>query len=130
MVRTQSPPETVSELVKEVSEDVRQLVADEVALAKAELKATAFRGLRLAAGAVLALVGLAVMALFALITLVEWRPNHALVAGLIAAVGLLLAFGGGLVIWLNRRLLPLPETRASLVEDLDWLRGLSRRGRR
>ncbi|MGH7610253.1 MAG: phage holin family protein [Candidatus Dormibacteria bacterium] len=129
MVHPEAPAESVSELMREVSQEVRHLVTDEIALAKAEMKATAMRGLRAALGAALALIGTGVMAVFALVTLVEWRPDHALVAGLVAAAGLVSLLGGGLVIWINRRLWPFSQTKASLEEDLDWARRLSKRAR-
>ncbi len=115
------------ELVQGLSNDVRQLVTDEVALAKAELKAAMWRGLRVALGAVVAVLGASLFVFFALLTLVEWQPNHTLVAGLVGLAGLVLILGGAAVIWANRRLWPFRETKASLEEDLEWARRLSKR---
>ncbi|MGH7642108.1 MAG: phage holin family protein [Candidatus Dormibacteria bacterium] len=121
------PEQTVVELVQGLSNDVRQLVTDEVALAKAELKAAMWRGLRVALGAVVAVLGASLFVFFALLTLVEWQPNHTLVAGLVGLAGLVLILGGAAVIWANRRLWPFRETKASLEEDLEWARRLSKR---
>lgn len=129
MASPEAPEQTVTELVHGLTSDVRQLVSDEVALAKAELKAAFRRAIRVALGAVAALLGLGVLLIFALVTLVEWQPNHTLVAGIVALAGLLLLFLGGIVIWINRRLWPFKETRASLEEDLQWARRLSKRVR-
>jgi uncharacterized membrane protein YqjE len=127
MVTPEVPEQSVSELVHGLTEDVRQLVTDEVALAKAELKAALRRAIRVAIGAAVALLGTAVFLIFALVALVEWLPNHTLVAGVIAAAGLLLLLLGPLMIWRNRRLWPFKETKASLEEDLEWARRLSKR---
>lgn len=120
----------VSELVHSLTEDLRQLVTDEVALARAELGETLRRALRALIGALAALLGAAVMLGFALVTLVEWLPNHTLVAGLVAAAGLLLVAAGAATLFVNRRLIPFVITRRSLQEDLEWARQQSRRARR
>ncbi|MGC1184346.1 MAG: phage holin family protein [Candidatus Dormiibacterota bacterium] len=129
MASPEAPEQTVTDLVHGLTGDVRQLVTDEVALAKAELKAALKRAIRVALGAVVALLGLGVLLIFALVTLVEWQPNHTLVAGIVAMVGLLLLLLGGVVVWINRRLWPFKETKASLEEDLAWARRLSKRVR-
>lgn len=126
----QPSEEPVSELVRGITEEVRQLVADEVALAKAEVGETLRRGLKALIGAVTALVGGAIMLGFALVTLVVWIPNHTLVAGLVAAVGLLLVLAGGGLIVVNRHLMPFTVTRKTLQEDLEWARRQSRRAHR
>lgn len=127
MVSPDAPEQTVVELVHGLTGDVRQLVTDEVALAKAELKAALRRAIRVALGAVVALLGLGVFLIFALVTLVEWQPNHTLVAGVVAVAGLVLLLLGGVVIRTNRRLWPFKETKASLEEDFEWARQLSKR---
>lgn len=113
-----------------ITEEVRQLVADEVALAKAEIGDTMKRGLKALAGALAAIIGGAIMLGFALVTLVVWIPNHTLVAGLIAAVGLLLVMAGAMLIVVNRHLMPFTVTRRTLQEDLEWARRQSRRAHR
>ena len=127
-----SPPaeESLAELVDSLTQDLRQLVADEVGLAKADVKESLHRGLRALVGAAVAVLGLSLMLPFALVTLVEWLPNHTLVAGLIAAVGLLLVVAGGGVIFANRRLIPLVLTRRTVQEDLEWARLQTRRTHR
>ncbi|HVB53695.1 MAG TPA: phage holin family protein [Candidatus Acidoferrales bacterium] len=129
MVSPEAPEQTVVELVHGLTDDVRQLVTDEVALAKAELKAAVRRGIRVALGAVVAMLGASLFLIFALATLVEWQPNHTLVAGVIGLVGLALLLVGAVVIWANRRLWPFKATKASLEEDLEWARRLSKRVR-
>ncbi|HUY09424.1 MAG TPA: phage holin family protein [Candidatus Dormibacteraeota bacterium] len=129
MVSPEVPEQTVVELVHSLTDDVRQLVTDELALAKAELKGAVRRAIRIAIGAVVALLGVGLFLIFALVTLVEWQPNHTLVAGVVGAVGLVLLLLGSAVIWANRRLWPFKETRASLEGDLEWARRLSKRAR-
>ncbi len=127
-----SPPaeESVSDLVESLTRDLRQLVTDELQLAKSEAKDTLRRGLRALIGLALAILGLSLMVPFALVTLVEWIPNHTLVAGLIAAVGLLMVGAGGAVVFANRRLIPLVLTRKTVQEDLEWARLQTRRTHR
>jgi len=129
MPSPEAPEQTVVELVHGLTDDVRQLVTDEIALAKAELKAAARRGIRVAIGALLAMLGAGILLIFALVTLVEWLPNHTFVAGLVGLAGLVLVLLGGLLVWANRHLWPFKETKASLEEDLEWARRLSRRAR-
>ena len=127
-----SPPaeESVSDLVESLTRDLRQLVTDELQLAKSEAKDTLRRGLRALSGLARAILGLSLMVPFALVTLVEWIPNHTLVAGLIAAVGLLMVGAGGAVVFANRRLIPLVLTRKTVQEDLEWARLQTRRTHR
>lgn len=120
----------MAELVQGLTQDLRQLVSDEVALAKAEAGETLRRALRALVGAALAMLGAALMLGFALVTLVEWIPNHTLVAGLVAAAGLLMVLGGAALIVANRRLIPFVMTRRSVKEDLEWARQQSRRTHR
>lgn len=129
VIAPEVPEQSVAELVQGLGDDVRQLVTDEVALAKSELKAALWRGIRAVVAALVALLGAGLLLVFGLVTLVEWLPNHTLVAGLIGAAGLLLLLAGALVIWANRRLWPFKETKASLEEDLEWARRLSKRAR-
>jgi uncharacterized membrane protein YqjE len=117
-------------MVHGLTEEVHQLVADEVNLAKAELKAAARRGARAAVGAALGLLGAGVFLVFALVTLVEWPPNHTLVAAVVALAGVALLLLGTGVVWANRRLWPFSETKASLEEDLQWARRQNKRVRR
>lgn len=129
MPSPEAPERTVVELVHGLSDDVRQLVNDEIALAKAEIGAAARRGLRVAIGALVAMLGVGVLLIFALVVLVEWIPNHTFVAGMVGLAGLILVLVGGLLVWANRHLWPFKETKASLEEDLEWARRLSRRAR-
>lgn len=129
MPSPEAPERTVVELVHGLTDDVRQLVNDEIALAKAEIRAAARRGLRVAIGALVAMLGVGVLLIFALVVLVEWVPNHTFVAGMVGLAGLILVLVGGLLVWVNRHLWPFKETKASLEEDLEWARRLSRRAR-
>ena len=90
MPSPEAPEQTVVELVHGLTDDVRQLVTDEIALAKSELKAAAHRGIRVAIGALVAMLGAGVLLIFAFVTLVEWLPNHTFVAGLVGLAGLVL----------------------------------------
>ncbi|MDA8333012.1 MAG: phage holin family protein [Candidatus Dormibacteraeota bacterium] len=130
MLDPHSSDEPISQLVQQLGDDLRQLVADEVALAKAELKHTARRGIRVAAGGAVAGVGLGLFAMFALVTLVEWLPNHTLVAGIVALVGLAMLIGGAMVVWANRHLWPFTASKQSLSEDLEWARQQTKRAHR
>lgn len=127
MVSPEAPEQSVGELVHDLTDDVRQLVTDEVALAKSELKAAVRRGIRVAVGAVVVTLGAGLFLIFALVTLVEWQPNHTLVAGVVGMGGIALLLLGTALIWANRRLWPFRETKASLEEDLEWARRLSKR---
>ncbi len=130
MAQTEAPQESVRELVRGLSTEVRELVDAEVALAKAELLATLRRAAWAAGGALLALLGLGIFLLFAVITLVEWLPNHTLVAAMVALAGLILVLAGGLAIWTHRRLSPLNTIKSSLQEDLEWARRQTKRIKR
>ena len=121
MASSPSAEESVSELVESLTRDLRQLVTDELQLAKSEAKDTLRRGLRALIGLALAILGLSLMVPFALVTLV---------AGLIAAVGLLMVGAGGAVVFANRRLIPLVLTRKTVQEDLEWARLQTRRTHR
>ena len=130
MATSPAAEESVAELVESLTRDLRQLVTDELQLAKTEAKDTVRRGLRALIGLALAILGISLMVPFALVTLVEWIPHHTLVAGLIAAVGLLMVGLGGAVIFANRRLIPLVLTRKTVQEDLEWARLQTRRTHR
>ncbi|MHB8325463.1 MAG: phage holin family protein [Candidatus Dormibacteria bacterium] len=122
--------QTVPQLVQDLGGDLRQLVAAEVELAKAEIKQSARRGLRVVLAGAVAALGAMLLLIFGLVTLVEWIPNHTLVAGILGIVGIaLLAVGGG-VVWSNRHLWPFTASQQSLQEDLEWARRLSRRAHR
>jgi hypothetical protein len=114
----------VIELIGQLGEELLRLVHQEIALAKQELR----ESLRLTmSGAILIAVG-ALLALLAvimlLVLLVELVAAHALAAGVLALV-----FGGtaaGLVLVGKARLRvgpperALPQTMASLKEDVAW----------
>jgi hypothetical protein len=130
MSEPDSAEEPVAQLVHQLGDDLRQLVADELALAKAEVKLSARRGIRVAAGGAVAGVGLGLFAMFALVTLVEWLPNHTLVAGIVALVGLAMLIAGAMVVWANRHLWPFTASKQSLSEDLEWARQQTKRAHR
>jgi uncharacterized membrane protein YqjE len=130
MASPKAPEETVSEIVHGLTDEVHQLVADEVNLAKAELKEAGKRGARVVVAAAVGMLGAGVFLVFALVTLVEWLPNHTLVAAMVALVGLALLLVGTAVALANRRLWPFSQTKASLEEDLQWARRQSKRVRR
>lgn len=120
----------MSQLVHSLGDELRQLVVDELSLGKAELKQSAWRGLRLAIAGVVAGVGLSLFLIFALVLIVEWIPNHVLAAAIVALIGLLLLVAGGIVVWSNRHLWPFSASKDSLTEDLEWVRRQSKRAHR
>ncbi|MHB8393492.1 MAG: phage holin family protein [Candidatus Dormibacteria bacterium] len=122
--------EPVSQLVHNLGDELRQLVVDELALAKAELKQSARRGLRVAIAGAVAGVGLSLFLIFALVMVVEWIPNHVLAAAIVALIGLALLAAGGMVVWSNRHLWPFSASKRSLTEDLEWVRHQSKRAHR
>ncbi|MHB1500954.1 MAG: phage holin family protein [Candidatus Dormibacteria bacterium] len=130
MVRSDPSEEPVAQLVHELGDDVRQLAADELALVKAELKRSARRGLRVAIAAVVAGIGFSLFGIFALVTLVEWIPNHTLAAAMVAVAGLVLLLAGAAMVWANRHLWPFTDSKQSLIEDLEWARRQSKRAHR
>lgn len=122
--------ETVPQLVQDLGGELRQLVSAEMELARAELKRSARRGLRVVVAGAVAALGAGMLLIFGLVTLVEWIPNHTLVAGILGILGIaLLAVGAG-VVWSNRHLWPFTASKQSLQEDLEWARRLSRRAHR
>lgn len=122
--------EPVSQLVHNLGDELRQLVVDELALAKAELKQSARRGLRVAIAGAVAGIGLSLFLIFALVMVVEWIPNHVLAAAIVALIGLALLAAGGMVVWSNRHLWPFSASKRSLTEDLEWVRHQSKRAHR
>ena len=130
MARKDLAEDSVPRLVQDLGGDLRQLVAAEVDLAKAEIKQSVRRGLRVVIAGAVAALGAGLLLIFGLVTLVEWIPNHTLVAGILGIIGIaLLAVGGG-VVWSNRHLWPFTASKQSLQEDLEWARQLSRRAHR
>ncbi len=77
-----------------------------------------------------ALLGAGILLIFGLVVLVEWIPNHTLVAGIVALAGLLLLLVAAAVVWANRQLVPFRHSKQSLKEDLEWARRLSKRAHR
>jgi len=122
--------EPVSQLVHNLGDELRQLVVDELALAKAELKQSARRGLRVAIAGAVAGIGLSLFLIFALVMVVEWIPNHVLAAAIVALIGLALLAAGGMVVWSNRHLWPFSASKRSLSEDVEWVRHQSKRAHR
>jgi uncharacterized membrane protein YqjE len=130
MVKPELSGESVPHLIHELGGDLRQLVADEVGLAKAEIKESIHHAIRAAIAAVVALLGAGILLIFGLVVLVEWIPNHTLVAGIVALAGLLLLLVAAAVVWANRQLVPFRHSKQSLKEDLEWARRLSKRAHR
>ena len=130
MVKPERSGESVPELIQELGGDLRQLVVDEVGLAKAEIKESIRHLIRVAIAAVVALLGAGILLIFGLVVLVEWLPNHTLIAGIVALVGLLLVGLGAAEGWRHRHLLPFRDSRKRLEEDLEWARRLSKRAHR
>ncbi len=128
-VRSQAPidPETQSlsmrQLLSQLFETVSLLVAKEVELARAEIRADlkaelSMVALFVAAGAV-AVFGVNMLLMAAVFALTVWMPGW--LAALAVAV-LLLVVGGvlALVGWTQRVSAPLAVTRKTVKEDVQW----------
>lgn len=130
MVKPELSSESVPHLIHELGGDLRQLVSDEVDLAKAEIRESIHHAVRAAIAAAFALLGAGILLIFGLVVLVEWIPNHTLVAAIVALAGLLLLLVAAAVVWANRQLVPFRHSKRSLKEDLEWARRLSKLARR
>jgi hypothetical protein len=119
--------ESMGELVGGVLGDARELIREELAMFRAEFQEEVRKGrtvgLTFSAAAVLAGIGLFVLALAAgggLAAMLNW-PLWA-GYGIVAA---LLLVGAGLLAYAGTRTLstikPLPKTRATLQENLAWI---------
>jgi hypothetical protein len=127
---------SVGDLVEQMSQDTRELVRAEVALARAELVASA-RRLSLAAGlaglagvfALAAFGALEAAAILGLATAIS-----AWLAALVVALALVLAGAGAMAIGVRigrRSLPPVPaETVDSIKEDVAWVKTRARSGMR
>jgi len=120
--------QSIGELVRQLSEDVRTLVAKEVDLAKVELSAKAGRAGKgaglLGGGATLGLLALGALtaALIAALDLLMPLPLAALIVALVlgAAAGVLAMSGKNKV---QEATPPVPEeTVESVKEDVKWLK--------
>jgi hypothetical protein len=118
---------STTDLIARITGDVRNLVRQEVELARVEWKndwkAELGSVRNLGAGALLVLLGLALLLVagaLALAAALEWSPA----AGVLAGGGVLLVAGIGLgaVGWARRVKSPLDATRRTLREDWRWAR--------
>jgi hypothetical protein len=120
---------SVGDLVEQMSQDTRELVRAEVALARAELVASA-RRLSLSAALALAAFGaLVAAAILGLATAIS-----AWLAALVVALALVLAGAGAMAVGVRigrRSLPPVPaETVDSIKEDVAWVKTRARSGMR
>jgi Putative Actinobacterial Holin-X, holin superfamily III len=117
--RSLSTVELVSRLVKAGS----LLVAKEVELARAEIKADLQAELGvlklLIAAAVAAVLGMNLLLVSAVFALTRWMPGW-LAALALAGVVLAIAVGLGLIGWARRVSSPLAVTRKTVKEDMEW----------
>jgi hypothetical protein len=117
--RSLSTVELVSRLVKAGS----LLVAKEVELARAEIKADLQAELGvlklLIAAAVAAVLGMNLLLVSAVFALTHWLPGW-LVALALGGVVLAIAVGLGLIGWARRVSSPLAVTRKTVKEDMQW----------
>lgn len=117
--RSLSTRELVSRLVKAGS----LLVAKEVELARAEMKADIKAELGvvklLIAAAVAAVLGLNLLLVAAVFALTQWLPGW-LAALALAGAFLVISFGLGLIGWARRVSSPLAITRKTVKEDMQW----------
>ena len=117
--RSLSTRELVSRLVKAGS----LLVAKEVELARAEIKADLQAELGvlklMVAAAVAAVLGMNLLLISAVFALTRWMPGW-LAALVLAGVVLVIAIGLGLIGWARRVSSPLAVTRKTVKEDMQW----------
>ena len=117
--RSLSTRELVSRLVKAGS----LLVAKEVELARAEIKADFQAELGvlklMVAAAVAAVLGINLLLVSAVFALTRWMPGW-LAALALAGVVLVIAIGLGLIGWARRVSSPLAVTRKTVKEDMQW----------
>ena len=117
--RSLSTVELVSRLVKAGS----LLVAKEVELARAEIKADLQAELGvlklLIAAAVGLVLGMNLLLVSAVFALTRWMPGW-LAALVLAGVVLAVAVGLGLIGWARRDSSPLAVTRKTVKEDMQW----------
>ena len=116
---------STGELLHELKTDVLAISRAQVELAKAELKDTLEREVRLAAGLGIGGVCALIFVNLLLVALILAVANHLpgwLAALMIAAA--VAAIGGGAVIfgWSRRARRPFPRTRRTLKEDAQWVR--------
>ncbi len=123
-----SADSSVTEIVRGLLDDVRELFREEVALARAEVRQELSNAkaaaVRFAAAAVLASVGALFILTFCaldLASLLHWPAW----AGFII-VGVVLAIVGGVLAMSGRsklqRVQPLPKTSQSVKENAEWIR--------
>ena len=117
--RSLSTVELVSRLVKAGS----LLIAKEVELARAEIKADLQAELGvlklLIAAAVAAVLGVNLLFVSAVFALAQWLPGW-LAALAFAGMVLAIAIGLGLIGWARRVSSPLAVTRKTVKEDMQW----------
>jgi len=123
--RQARPPEDLSaaELVKEVTGQIGLLARKQIDLATSELRADLKAELQmvggLGIGAILAILGLAILlvaGVFGLALLMPaWQAALIVGAGLLLVAGIVAATG-----WSRRAKSPLHRTRQTLKEDLQW----------
>lgn len=129
-VETMKPERSLGELFGDLTRDTGQLISQEIAFARAEMRTKAARYARHAgqlavAGALglLALVGAAALGMAVFFNLALWA-SAAIVGGLLLIVGLVLLLSG---LAAMRREDPLPrQTIDSVKENLAWGKGHAR----
>ena len=125
---------SIPALIRSVLDEARELIRDEVALARAEIReeATAARrvGIAFAAAAVLALVGAVLFsialgaAVADLLDIPAWA-GYGIVAALLAGSAYLLIGRGSTDL---AKIGGLPKTRQSVRENMEWIRSRSSSG--
>jgi uncharacterized membrane protein YqjE len=131
-----TPEPSIGELLRRLSTDTSELVRQEVALAKAEMRRTgttlARDGARIGVAVGLALVGALALGAFAVLALGQLLDNYwlaALIVGLVL-LGIAYVVGNAAVADVKRRGLGAPQTAESLREDAVWARREMREVRR
>ena len=122
------PEASLGELFKEMTRELTGLFRQEVELAKVETRQEIQRGSKAGAAMAVAAVGAFLALLFlslALALLIAQRLNTALS---FLIVGVVWAIAAAVMIRIGRKKLrevrPLPETTASIKEDMQWVKDL------
>ncbi|MEO8053733.1 MAG: phage holin family protein [Acidobacteriota bacterium] len=115
----------LKDLLAKLTGSVRSLATKEVELAKAELRSDVRSSLAMAKGlgvaAVCGLLGVNMLLVALVLALAQILPGWA-AALIVAAPFILAAAVAGAIGWARRVRQPLANTRASLMENLEWVR--------
>jgi len=122
------PEASLGELFKEMTSELSGIFRQEVELAKVETREEVQRGTKAVAAMVVAGVGALLAVLFVSLALALLLAQGLNTALSFLIVGVLWAIVAAVLISVGRKKLrdvrPLPETTASIKEDMQWAKGL------